>query len=101
MAMRTWPRPITRPPTEHGETRPLLARRDAGCVELPLHGLSLVRNLQPAFEHRDRLVRAAGEPQGMTEVVEGVGIVDVRRPRGESGHGPEKDGDGLVVAALL
>ena len=70
----------TWPPASSTSSRPLallgfLPRQ----IELLLHGVGLVRNLQPLLEDGYRLVRPPRQPQRLPEVEQRVGVVQVAR----------------------
>src|SRR5215212_9671037 len=60
----------------------LFAGLGPGEVELVLDRLGLIRNLEPALQHRDSFVGPAREAKRAAEAVQRVGVVDVGLPGG-------------------
>ena len=91
-------RPAARPAPPVGAYS---ARLPACQLELALHRLGLVRDLESLLQDRDRLLRASRQPQRVAEVEERKGVVDVAAVLGEGGNRPLEDRDRLLIAARL
>jgi hypothetical protein len=59
------------------------------------------RDFQPPFEHRDRFRRTPAETQGIAEVEQGIGVVDVFAVGREGTHRLFQHGDRLFGPARL
>src|SRR5919109_5347560 len=72
-----------------------------GQIELALHGVGLVRDLEPLLQDRDRVVGATGEAQRPAEVVERIRVVQVGGAGRERVDRLLEDRDRVVVATLV